>query len=231
VVLTAGRASDVRRRVAVGIGATVLTINGVAPGNPVALNPLNTALENATAVLGTTIAPGQVVTYNFTFAPEPGRTDYSFTLNAVGNGGETSANPQDVDASLPCVDCASAHEIFVAPGATAPATLSGGWYNTPLTVRINASTTHASGLSAIAYQFLTGRVVRPAVGREHHPRCRKHGVHRPACGRRASARCVAGPLAATAPLKLGLSRSRWCSSSRLRTPPGGTSPRSAAATK
>ena len=75
----------------------------------------------------------------------------------MGNGGETSADRQDVDASLPCLDCLSTHQVFVAPGApTVPATLTGGWYNTKLTVRINATTTHPDGLSGIGYQFLSG---------------------------------------------------------------------------
>ena len=142
---------------AVGIGAAVLSINGVDPGNSVPLDPTNTALQNATAALGTTIAPGQIVSYNFTFAIDPGQSLYSFALNAVGNGGETSADRQDVDARLPCLDCLSTHQVFVAPGApTVLATLTGGWYNTTLTVRINATTTDPAGLSGIGYQFMSG---------------------------------------------------------------------------
>ena len=141
---------------AVGIGATVLSINGVDPGNTAPLDPMNTAVQNATVALGTTIAPGQVVTYNFTFTPDPGETNYNFVLNAVGNDGETAADAQDIEASLPCLDCDSTHTIFVAPGTSTPATMTNGWYNTQLTVRINATTTHPDGLSGIAYQFLSG---------------------------------------------------------------------------
>ena len=141
---------------AVGTNATVLTLNGVAPANTAALDPLNTALQNATVALGTTIAPAQIATYAFSYVPT-GAGNVSFVFNAVGNNGATSAEARDADVNPPCTDCVSTHTIyrFDAPGSVL-ATESSGWYNAPLSVRVNATTTHPDGLAAIGFQFISG---------------------------------------------------------------------------
>jgi sugar lactone lactonase YvrE len=139
----------------IGVNASVLTLNGVSPANTAVLNPLDSALQNATEALGTDMSPGQVATYAFTFDVED-EAAVAFVFDAVGNGGATSANPKEVNAESPCLTCESVHTVFKTPVSAGAATMSNGWYNTPLTVRVNASTTNAAGLAGIAFQFLSG---------------------------------------------------------------------------
>ena len=140
-----------------GVNATVTSINGVLPANTAPLDPLHTASQNANATLGTTIAPGQIATYEFTFTAA-GSDPVSFIFDAVGNNGETTADPQEVNADAPCLSCASTHTYLQwtnSPPATAPATLQNGWFNQTVTARISATSVDAN-LSKIAYQFLSG---------------------------------------------------------------------------
>ena len=160
VVVPPGKAAAVNNVgvSAAGVNAMVLTLNGVAPANSTPLDVTKTALENATDALGTDIQPSQIATYEFTFGGES-EGEISFVFNAVGNGGASSAPAQEASVATPCLTCVSTHTIFerpAAPPASAPATPTNGWYNKPLTVRLQASTTDPDGLAAIAFRFLTG---------------------------------------------------------------------------
>jgi sugar lactone lactonase YvrE len=160
VVVPPGKAAAVNNVgvSAAGVNAMVLTLNGVAPANSTPLDVTRTALENATDALGTDIQPSQIATYQFTFGGES-EGEISFVFNAVGNGGASSAPAQEANVASPCVDCISTHTIFekpASPPAITPATPTNSWYNKPLTVRIQASTTDPDGLAAIAFRFLTG---------------------------------------------------------------------------
>ncbi|MCU1382697.1 MAG: hypothetical protein JWL71_1394 [Acidobacteria bacterium] len=118
-----------------------------------------TAQPPANAAAQVDIAPGQIVTYSFTYAPRrPGPV--SFVVSASANNGITAASPVDAAASVVChTGCHASAAIYRAPLSTPPlpAIATANWYNTPVVVRITAdSTTPGVGLSKIAYQFTSG---------------------------------------------------------------------------
>ena len=133
-----------------GVNASILT-------GPTAQPPADTLSQ-------IDIAPGQIVTYGFTYNATG--TPVSFTIDAVGNNGATHAQQVSVAPTTPCTDCSSTAAVLRSSDLT-PAPLSNGWYNTPIAVRITATSTNPSGLGAIAYQFTSGPEVRLYGGAAH----------------------------------------------------------------
>ena len=132
-----------------GVSVTIATDDGTV-SVPVAVPPANPLLPND-------ILPGQIVNYTFTFVSSA--PVVTFTINASGNAGNTDAEPVVLTAYNACIDCVSSAEIFESPLPSAPtppvtATLTDGWYNTPLVIRITA--TSSQELGSIAYQFTSG---------------------------------------------------------------------------
>ncbi len=131
-----------------GVQTTVQGVNATAT-SPVAQSPANPAAPND-------IQPGQFVTYAFTYNPTG--SPVSFLFDATGNSGNTHAPELAASPTAACVGCSTSAAILRVSDGTA-ATLSGGWYNVPLDVRITAASVTPS-LASIAYQFTSG----PSVG-------------------------------------------------------------------
>jgi len=132
--------------------APVLNVNASIQGTNASGSALTLA-PPADSAPQVDLSPGTSVSYNFTYSTSG--SPVSFALDAQGNGGVTPAPQVVVTQTMPCTDCSSVASILNASDGS-PATLSNGWYNHPLNIRITATSLNLAGLASIAYQFTAG---------------------------------------------------------------------------
>ena len=148
---------------AIDVRALVTATNADIVTGPTAQAPANASAQ-------IDIAPGQIVTYAFTYVPR-GPGPVSFQLTATADNGLVAASPVDAAAKVVCTTgCHASAAIYRAPLSTPPlvATATANWYKTPLVVRISADSTNGGVLlSKIMYQFTSGPEAATQGGTPH----------------------------------------------------------------
>ncbi|MEO8677476.1 MAG: MBG domain-containing protein [Vicinamibacterales bacterium] len=128
-------------------GVTV-TVQAVEPG---------VSVGTPTPTAPSTIGPGQLVSYSFTYDQGSSPTA-TFIINASGNGGAVNADPAEAMARATCGNCGATHAVYEDPEAPGgPVAISpivapvGSWYGQDVFVRITP--TGSEPVSEIFWNF------------------------------------------------------------------------------